>query len=200
VQGELMRYFDWVGAAMYTADRRSGSMHGKQFLLDSVYAGIDEHNVYGRLDFVDAVVPETPFALVVNMESVAGGDTRPLRLEVSVSDSSIHSWRLQETESERVLADRNHNPNELLELALGKVFIFKLPLSWARLKSATGKGLAPSLRDQKRAATGEHDCHLLRLRFSLWQEQLPIDALPLEGWIVLHLVEESELAALVYSN
>ena len=27
-------------------------MHGKQFLLDSVYAGIDEQNLYGRLDFV----------------------------------------------------------------------------------------------------------------------------------------------------
>src|SRR5439155_16165582 len=36
IEGDLVRYFAWVGAAMYTADRRSGAMHGRQFLLDSV--------------------------------------------------------------------------------------------------------------------------------------------------------------------
>ena len=43
------RYFDWIGAAMYSSDRRAGAMHGKQFLLDAVRAGIDEKNLYGRL-------------------------------------------------------------------------------------------------------------------------------------------------------
>src|SRR5207248_11581853 len=42
IDGELVRYFEWMGAVHYTADRRSGSMHGKVFLLESVYAGIDE--------------------------------------------------------------------------------------------------------------------------------------------------------------
>ncbi len=50
-RGEMIRYFEWMGAAHYTADRRSGSMHGKVFLLDSVYAGIDQTHVYGRIDF-----------------------------------------------------------------------------------------------------------------------------------------------------
>ena len=53
IDGELVHYFEWMGAAHYTADRRSGSMHGKVFLLESVYAGIDEQNIYGRLDFAD---------------------------------------------------------------------------------------------------------------------------------------------------
>ena len=38
IDGAVVRYFDWIGAAMYTADRRSSAMHGKQFLLDSVHA------------------------------------------------------------------------------------------------------------------------------------------------------------------
>jgi len=38
----------------------------------------------------------------------------------------------------------------------------------------------------------------LRLRFSLWENQLPMDALPLEGWIELQLVGESDLAAAAY--
>ena len=53
VTGEMVRYFEWMGAAMFTSDRRSGSMHGKQFVLDSVYAGIDEEYVYGRVDFAE---------------------------------------------------------------------------------------------------------------------------------------------------
>src|SRR5205823_6000037 len=70
VAGDMVRYFEWIGAAMYTADQRSGAMHGKSFLLDSVYAGIDETSVYGRLDFAGKV-PESSFELVVNIESWA---------------------------------------------------------------------------------------------------------------------------------
>jgi alpha-amylase/alpha-mannosidase (GH57 family) len=42
VTGDMVRYFEWMGAARYTSDQRSGSMHGKQFLMDEVFAGIDE--------------------------------------------------------------------------------------------------------------------------------------------------------------
>jgi len=63
------------GAAIFTADQRAGAMHGKQFLLDSVYAGIDGTFVYGRLDFAGPV-PEMAFDLVVNLESWASGEAR----------------------------------------------------------------------------------------------------------------------------
>jgi hypothetical protein len=33
----------------------------------------------------------------------------------------------------------------------------------------------------------------VRLRFSLWQDRLPVDSLPLEGWIELQVVSEGEL-------
>jgi hypothetical protein len=36
----------------------------------------------------------------------------------------------------------------------------------------------------------------LRLRFSLWQNHLPFDALPVEGWIELELLTEEDLLAL----
>ncbi len=39
VTGDMVRYFEWMGAARYTADNRSGSMHGKQFLLDGCMRG-----------------------------------------------------------------------------------------------------------------------------------------------------------------
>ncbi len=204
VNGDLVRYFDWVGAAMYTADRRSGSMHGKQFLLDSVYAGIDEHNLYGRVDFID-VAPESAFDLVVNLESTDPQMPRPLRLEVSVLDGVIQNWCLRDAANEDVVASSGEissdSIDQEIQVALGKIFMFRLPLNWLRAKTPGKRGRSDSaLRDQKRAATGTHDSNLLRLRFSIWRERLPIDALPLEGWIELHLAPESELAALVYSS
>jgi hypothetical protein len=33
----------------------------------------------------------------------------------------------------------------------------------------------------------------LRLRFSLWQNRLPVDSLPLEGWIELQVLSEGDL-------
>ena len=83
ITGDMVRYFEWMGAARFTADQRSGSMHGKQFLLDGVYAGIDEDFVYGRLDFLDQV-PSHAFEIVVNVESWANHSSaarRQLRLE-----------------------------------------------------------------------------------------------------------------------
>ena len=42
VDGRNVGYFEWLGAASHVADRHSSAMHGKLFLLDTGYAGIDE--------------------------------------------------------------------------------------------------------------------------------------------------------------
>ena len=97
VPGDKIRYFEWMGAAIFTADQRAGAMHGKQFLLDSVYAGIDSTFVYGRLDFAGPV-PDMEFDLVVNLESWASGEARPrrtLRLDAKVQDRKLTEWKVE---------------------------------------------------------------------------------------------------------
>jgi hypothetical protein len=37
------------------------------------------------------------------------------------------------------------------------------------------------------------------LRFSIWREHLPVDSLPLEGWIDLLALPEEELETNLYS-
>jgi hypothetical protein len=180
ITGDMVRYFEWMGAAVYTADHRSGSMHGKQFLLDSVYAGIDERNVYGRLDFADGKVPDVDFELVVNLESWVADSPekdgsrhrRALRLDVTVKKGQIQDWKVTADENQLLATSQESNP--VATLALAKNFEFKLPLDWLQAESA----------------------RQLRLRFSLWRQGLPVDALPLEGWIELQLVSEEELAAM----
>jgi alpha-amylase/alpha-mannosidase (GH57 family) len=186
ITGDMVRYFEWMGAARHTADKRSGSMHGKQFLMDGVYAGIDENYVYGRLDFAGKV-PEEAFDLVVNVESWAtqGSDPRrDLRLEVVVDNRQIRSWKVTEVD-EGELA-KSTGANDEARVVLARNFEFRLPLTWL---------LAAPLNLQKaRGPKGSEALTTrLRLRFSLWKNRLPVDALPLEGWIELELLAEEDL-------
>ncbi|HET7205115.1 MAG TPA: glycoside hydrolase family 57 protein [Terriglobales bacterium] len=192
VAGDMVRYFEWIGAAMYTADQRSGSMHGKSFLLDSVYAGIDEKNLYGRLDFAGGV-PDLPFELVVNIESWPSEARRPrkmLRMDVSVEKLNIQDWKVYPPDEQPIASSTEATGG--VKLVLGRNFEFQLPLEW--LLAVPVPSSAHGVRKISSAAATR-----LRLRFSLWQNHLPLDALPLEGWIELHLLSENELAALAYS-
>jgi alpha-amylase/alpha-mannosidase (GH57 family) len=181
ITGDMVRYFEWMGAAHYAADRRAGAMHGKVFLLDSIYAGINQHNVYGRVDFA-AEIPAGDCEIVVNLESWADRSSRPrrgLRLNVQVKELKIVSWNISDN-GEQVSRDG-------ADVALGRNFEFKLPLAflYAQPPESTSEPSSP-------AATK------IRLRVSIWQNRLPMDALPLEGWIDLQLLPEHELMALAH--
>jgi len=188
VTGEMIRYFEWMGAAVYTSDRRSGSMHGKSFLLDSVYAGIDEENIYGRLDFAGKV-PETDFELVINLESWATEAQRPrraLRLNLSVEASKLRSWQVTVPNDPKPMAS-SERPAAGVAVALFRNFEFKLPLTWL---------LATPVPSSSLETSSTPVVTKLRLRFSLWQNRLPVDALPVEGWIELPLLSEEDLMSL----
>ena len=190
INGDMVRYFEWMGAASYTADHRAGSMHGKQFLLDSVYAGIDGTYLYGRLDFTGNV-PETDFEVVVNVESWAADEARPrrsLRVDVAAQRGRVREWKIESGDDGRVLASSSSSSaaaGDGAKVALQRNFEFKVPLGWLLAAPAPA---GPGAEKSGGAATGK-----LRLRFSLWQNRLPVDSLPMEGWIELQVVSEGEL-------
>jgi len=191
VTGDMVRYFEWMGAAVYTADRRAGAMHGKQFLLDAVYAGIDESHIYGRLDFVENKVPAEDFEIVVNLEfsAVEGASPRhKLRLDVAVAAGRIRSWKVGVPDTDQSLAGSDR-PKDQAAVALLRNFEFKLPLDWLQV-------LPVGSTTQKATGGPEAQAATLRLRFSLWQNGLPTDALPVEGWMELRLLREEDLIAL----
>src|ERR1700728_900388 len=192
ITGDKVRYFEWMGAAMYTADKRAGAMHGKQFLLDSVYAGIDSICVYGRLDFMGKV-PEEDFDLVVNVESWASGEPRTrraLRVEASVHKRKLEAWKIENGSEGQVMASSSQ-PEEYVKLALLRNFEFKLPLAW--LLATPIAAPAERAAERKAGAVGVASTSKLRLRFSLWQNRLPVDSLPVEGWIELLVLSEGDL-------
>ena len=184
ISGDMVRYFEWMGAARYTADGRSGAMHGKQFLMDEVFAGIDEEYVYGRLDFAGKV-PDDPFEVIVNLESWAKNASKPrraLRLAAAVSDHRINAWRV--TQGEDVIEDSSNS----VRVVLDRNFEFRVALAWL---------LAAPVDIEKLQGPKSSDLLTVRvrLRFSLWQNHLPVDALPTEGWIDLELLAEEDLLA-----
>jgi len=188
IAADKMRYFEWMGSAIYTADHRAGAMHGKQFLLDSVYAGIDSTHVYGRLDF-KGKLPDEDFEVVVNLESWAVGEQRPrrsLRVDASVRERKLKEWKIENGAAEKALAS-SAGGDDRVTVAVLRNFEFKVPLVWLLATPTDSPG------ERKAGAAAIAATSKLRLRFSLWQNRLPVDSLPLEGWIELQVLSEGEL-------
>jgi alpha-amylase/alpha-mannosidase (GH57 family) len=173
IDGRNIGYFEWLGAATHTADRHSSAMHGKLFLLDTGFAGIDDEYLYCRLDFIDepAEWATGDTRLIVAIENASLGAPATYRLEVEISGGQARAWRL----------GHNGNPPEqpeTVQVSLESLFECRLPL-----KSFP-------------ASSGD----VLRVRFSLWRDRLPLDALPQDGAIEVRLLPEHELIALAYAK
>jgi alpha-amylase/alpha-mannosidase (GH57 family) len=173
IDGRNIGYFEWLGAATHVADRHSSAMHGKLFLMDTGFAGIDEENLYCRLDFIDDPVEWATgdTRLVVAIENASSEPRTTHRLEVNISGGRIRAWTF----------GQNGNPAQQPEavlVGLQSLFECRIPLE---------------LLEAQRGST-------LRVRFSLWRDRLPLDALPQDGAIEVRLLPENELSALAYAK
>ncbi|HEX5433559.1 MAG TPA: hypothetical protein VFY05_04930, partial [Candidatus Angelobacter sp.] len=155
---------------------------------------IDEKNLYGRLDF-SGKVPDALFDLVINLESWPEEAQRPrksLRLDVNVEARKIQRWSLSSpglsSPADEDLVASSEKPAAQVAVVLARSFEFKVPLA-ALLASPLSGGNGSG-------RIAEPVAKKARVRFSLWQNRLPVDALPLEGWIELLLVPEEELIAM----
>jgi hypothetical protein len=147
--------------------------------MDSIYAGIDEKSVYGRLDFTSGV-PDGELEIVINLESWADWAARPrraLRLAIDVTDRKLSPPTISDN-GEVLSADE-------VAAVLGKDFEFKLPLA-----------LLYALPRESSSPSSEPVATKIRIRFSVWQNRLPVDALPVEGCLDLQLLPEMELMAM----
>jgi hypothetical protein len=98
----------------------------------------------------------------------------------------MQSWKVT-LGKDKAMADSAES-QELARVALDRDFEFRLPLAWL---------LAAPLGIEKVRGPNTSDVLTvrLRLRFSMWQNHLPVDALPLEGWMDLELLAEEDLLA-----
>jgi alpha-amylase/alpha-mannosidase (GH57 family) len=174
IDGQASSYFAWMGAAMFSSDRRGGSMHGKLFVLESIYAGIDESHLYARLDFASQL-PEGVTTATLHLALLTGELLQAcFRLDAFVQQGALSGWELRKEGSDPVLA--SDSQPEGAALALSKVLELKLPM----------------------LLLGAQEGDSFNLRFVLYRGSLPVDALPAEGSFEIQVAPENVLAELAY--
>jgi alpha-amylase/alpha-mannosidase (GH57 family) len=88
VDGVVTSYFEWLGAGVYRVDARSGSMHGKKFLIKELHYGSDGVKLFLRLDFDPSFDAETA-GLEARLSVRAGDPPRQGSLTLSFQVGSL---------------------------------------------------------------------------------------------------------------
>jgi alpha-amylase/alpha-mannosidase (GH57 family) len=177
IDGRMSNYFDWMGAAMYTADNRTSAMHGKQFILDAVYAGINENSLSARADFTQPLeAGKIEFRVYIDVEQ--NGSKHTFHLDTLVKDAQLQSWTMFEENGVERRRAQSDGLTAGVEVAIARILELQIPFTLLGVKN------------------GDR----LRLRFSAWRDRLPIDALPVEGSITLEVLPEEALVENSYAK
>jgi alpha-amylase/alpha-mannosidase (GH57 family) len=177
IDGKDIGYFDWLGAAVHVADHHSSAMHGKPLVLSTGYAGVDDEYLYCRLDFAESPAewPGEGNQLVLTVELPAGGAAAAAyRVETDIAAGKIQGWTFAGS------GQKNKRGAERDSIRVSMESIFECQVPLALLGAGAGSAL--------------------RIRFSLWRDRLPLDALPQEGAIEVRVGPESELTPLPYAK
>jgi alpha-amylase/alpha-mannosidase (GH57 family) len=153
IDGEVTSYFEWMGAGHYRPDERQGAMHGRKIHVREVRYGSDGESLFVRLDFH-----------LTQAGAMAGMEVR-CSIEVPGSKAGRETeYRLQ-LARDGVEVIGAEGPGALapgaLRAAYRRVLEVAVPLA------ALGGGPDSSVRFQ----------------LSLWEDGLPLDAQPAQGWI-----------------
>ncbi len=90
IDGEVTSYFEWIGAGIYRVDERSGSMHGKRFVVKEVYFGSDGDNLFVRADFHPGYQQELPgMQARIRVTSLDGARTSALTILFSHEGAKV---------------------------------------------------------------------------------------------------------------
>jgi alpha-amylase/alpha-mannosidase (GH57 family) len=111
VDGRESTYFEWMGAGLYSADRRSSSMHGRLLLLHELRYGFDEERFYLRVDVFTEVLAElrdAEFRITLRAE-------KELRVVVRLEEGRVSGY-LVEAGDLCLLG-----PDEVVKVACGKI-------------------------------------------------------------------------------
>jgi alpha-amylase/alpha-mannosidase (GH57 family) len=125
IDGEAPSFFEWLGSGLYRPDERTGSMHGKKFLVREVGYGSDGRNFYLRVDFQSGYEPQLPgIELRLTLQSMHGEIAGWVTIELSANGA-----RVREAEPEGLL------------VTCGYVLILEAAIPLAGLGIDDGHGL-----------------------------------------------------------
>ena len=158
VDGRDTSYFEWLGAGLYSPERRGGSMHGRVFYLHELRYGFEEDRFCVRIDpFLDALgeLEDPEFRVTI-------GAAEEVTIVVKLERGHVQGFAV---EKERVCL---LNPKSAAEAAFGRILEVAIQKDQINLKGQTK----------------------FRLGVALWHGGLPVDVLPAEGFLEVHLGED----------
>lgn len=196
IDGRETTYFEWLGAGVYMPDARSGSIHGPGSYIKELFYGQNDTHIYLRFDFQDEFRQKRrDFQARVNF---AG--ERQTRLYVSVSNNAVERVELWQGDrmvdlpglnggSRGAQAPMGNDGAKAAPPANGNESGHATPADLHAQPSVTAAfdsileiGIARSL-------LGIDPSHSPSVQVSLWVDQLPVQALPNEGWLTLEVAE-----------
>lgn len=85
IDGRESSYFEWLGAGLYSTDRRGAAMHGRQYVLGDFHYGFGPEHLWLRVDPIAEAVAKMPeFQLRLTV-----WDSRETRITLRVEDGKL---------------------------------------------------------------------------------------------------------------
>jgi len=159
VDGLDSSYFEWLGAGVYSPERRGGAMHGRVFCLKELRYGFEDERFVVRVDcFADILgeLEDPEFRIVI-------GAAEEVTIMVNLERGHMKEFAV---EKGRVCL---LNPSKIAAAGYQRI-----------LEVAIDKELL-----------NFHGMNKFTLGVALWHTGLPIDVLPAEGSLEVHLGEEN---------
>ncbi|MBI2819329.1 MAG: hypothetical protein HYX73_05050, partial [Acidobacteria bacterium] len=154
IDGRVSSYFEWMGAGNYCPVTRATTMQGQPPILQEIFYGRNEDRLFLRIDFCKQP-PES-------LEEIS----LRLGLRNTVRSADVTMTFSQDPESGGIHCHLDAQQEPGATTSLGQA-VFKKILE-----------LELSL-----AALGIQHNQSLQFQVSVWQERLPLESLPLEGWL-----------------
>ena len=189
IKGDMVRYFEWMGAAAYTADHRAGPCTASAFWwIQSMPESTSPMSTDASISLENLPIPTlrlwstsslgqtttTPATRAASCRSSQRWPDRRLASQCPRRRASYSFFRPAESE-----------PGSGLKFALLRNFELKLPLEWLLAKPVQGPSPQPT--------NGGPHRHQTPPALRPLAEPPARGRLPLEGWIELPLVSEEEL-------
>jgi alpha-amylase/alpha-mannosidase (GH57 family) len=159
VDGRDSSYFEWLGAGLYSPERRGGAMHGRTFYLHELRYGFEEDRLCVRVDpFLDLLgeLEDSEFRITI-------GAAEEINIVVRLVRGHLQEFAVEQGRLCLL------NPKTVADASFERILEVAIQRSEISLKGQTK----------------------LKLGVALWHGGLPVDVLPAEGFLEVHLGEEN---------
>jgi alpha-amylase/alpha-mannosidase (GH57 family) len=154
IDGAVTNYFEWIGAGVHSPPTEGGSMHGPEPVINMVYYGRSDEAFYLRFDLSRVIAQSLPEYEI----RITLEARKRLKVASHIGNGDLRSVGVW---IDDVPVEREHF-GDAFDAALGRVF--EMRVSFGLLQSD---------------GSGE-----LRLQISAWANELPLQAIPQEGWLI----------------